>query len=77
MSLIDDLIEGTEFQKNYLRDIRKKYLTAFDKYKTNVDYGIKKETPERHQFIVDWYEGLLNLDKRSFENIPEEIKYYL
>ena len=77
MSLLDDLISGTEFQRNYLRDVRKKYLEAFDKYKTNVVYGIKEETEERHYMISNWYKSLLDLDISSFQEVPEEIKYYL
>lgn len=69
-----------ELENQRLADLRAKrepLLVAFDKYKTNVVYGIKKETEEQKTGIVSWYELLLDLDERAFENVPDEIKYYL
>lgn len=69
-----------ERRKNIkLRQTRSTILQAFDKYKTNVVYGILDETPETKQKITKWYKSMLNLEPEAFkdENIPEEIKYYL
>ena len=73
-------VEETEEQKhNKLRTERTKLLIAFDKYKTNVNYGIVVEDDETRARIVSWYSDLLNLVESAFEeeNIPSEIKYYL
>ena len=68
-----------ECKLNKLRSKRKKLLLAFDKYKTNVNYGIVLEDEETRAKIVAWYSDLLNLVESAFEeeNIPSEIKYYL
>lgn len=68
-----------EFKKNKLRNKRNSLLEAFDKYKTNVNYGIVVEDEETRAKIVSWYSDLLNLVETAFEedNIPSEIKYYL
>ena len=62
-----------------LRLTRKKLLEAFDKYKSNVNYGIVVEDEYTRAKIVAWYSDLLNLVESAFEeeNIPREIKYYL
>ena len=60
-----------------LRSRRTELLKAFDIYKTNVVYGIVLETPEEKAEIYGWYLGLLGLDEESFNNIPQQIKYYL
>ena len=62
-----------------LRNKRKPLLEAFDKYKTNVNYGIVVEDEETKGRIIAWYSDLLNLVESAFEedNIPSEIKYYL
>lgn len=64
---------------NQLREKRTPLLLAFDKYKTNVNYGIVVEDEETRAKIVSWYSDLLNLVETAFEedNIPNEIKYYL
>ena len=64
---------------NQLRNKRKPLLEAFDKYKSNVNYGIVVEDEETRAKIVSWYSDLLNLVEIAFEeeNIPSEIKYYL
>ena len=62
-----------------LRNKRISLLEAFDKYKSNVNYGIVVEDVETRAKIVSWYSDLLNLVESAFkeENIPSEIKYYL
>ena len=64
---------------NTLRNKRIPLLLAFDKYKSNVNYGIVVEDEETKGRIISWYSDLLNLVESAFEkdNIPSEIKYYL
>lgn len=64
-------------QKNKLRAKRKVLLEAFDKYKTNVMYGIKLEDTSTKLNITNWYNDLLDLKEAAFTNVPNEIKYYL
>lgn len=60
-----------------LRRIREPLLVAFDKYKSNVNYGVEIETIEQREKIIAWYRLLLELNEFAFENIPDRIKYYL
>lgn len=62
-----------------LRNYRSILLLAFDKYKSNVNYGITVEDEETKNIIITWYHDLLNLVESAFEdsNIPSQIKYYL
>ena len=76
-TLIDDLIKGTSYESRFLREKRQKILIAFDKYKTNVQYGIEEETPIQHYEIMVWYQDMLDLKAEAFDNIPERVKYYL
>lgn len=62
---------------NELRAKREPLLTAFDKYKSNVVYGVEFESEEQRQKIIAWYRLLLELNEKAFEKIPERIKYYL
>lgn len=73
-----DPSEEEQFVFN-LRKQRAILLEAFDKYKTNVNYGIIVEDEETKDRIVSWYSDLLNLVESAFEeeNIPSEISYYL
>lgn len=80
------LVNSFEGNENYnsqlihsLRIKRKPLLEAFDKYKTNVNYGLVYEDEETKGRIIFWYSDLLNLVESAFEknNIPSEIKYYL
>lgn len=59
-----------------IRDARSKLLTAFDKYKTNVQYGVVTESNAQHSIVVNWYQSLLDLKDEAFINVPEQIKYY-
>lgn len=63
--------------KNQSRAKREKLLVAFDKYKSNVEYGIERETQTQHENMIAWYEDLLDLKDIAFENVPERVKYYL
>ena len=63
--------------KANLREQRERLLVAFDKYKSNVQYGIEYEIQTQHESMIAWYEDLLDLKGSAFENIPERIKYYL
>lgn len=62
---------------NELRAKREPLLTAFDKYKSNVVYGVEFESEEQRQKIIAWYRLLLELNEFAFENVPERVKYYL
>ena len=66
-----------EDRLNSLRARRKVLLEAFDKYKSNVNYGIIVENEITRSIIVAWYNDLLDLKENAFEEIPEAIKYYL
>jgi hypothetical protein len=60
-----------------LRRLREPLLVAFDKYKSNVNYGIEIETETDKINIITWYRLLLELNEYAFENVPERVKYYL
>lgn len=60
-----------------LRDIRQELLTAFDIYKSNVEYGIEEETEQEHLDIIVWYKDLRDLKGNAFNNVPERISYYV
>lgn len=60
-----------------IRDARKILLDAFDRYKSNVQYGIIKENNILHEEILAWYKSLLDLKDTAFTKIPDEIKYYM
>lgn len=59
--------------KNILRAKRNSLLNAFDKWEKAVLRGREKDK----EYIMSWYYDLLDLKEYAFENIPEEIKYYL
>lgn len=59
--------------KNMLRTKRSRLLNAFDKWEKAVLRGREDDK----NFIMSWYYDLLDLKEYAFENIPEEIKYYL
>lgn len=60
-----------------LRLRRATLLTALDKYKNNVMYGIEAESEETHAAMLAWRQSLLDLDESAFEDIPERVQYYL
>ena len=63
--------------KNKLRSQREVILTAFDKYKTNVLYGIETETEEQKKEVIEYYNKLLALDKDAINNVPAYLEYYM
>lgn len=69
-----------DLKKQKLEELRAKrepILVAFDKYKTNVIYGIEEENTEEKIAVLEWYKKALNLDEDAIENVPDKIKYYL
>lgn len=60
-----------------LRAKREPLLAAFDKYKSNVYYGIEVEMIQEKQSIMAWYNSILGLDETALENVPVKIKYYV
>lgn len=65
---------------NELRAMREPLLIAFDKYKSNVNYGIEIEDDKQRKEIVNWYIEIKNLNENYItndKNIPQRIKYYL
>lgn len=90
-SVLDDVVKITytlkenwentvkERKLKQLRNKRKPLLEAFDKYKSNVNYGVVIEDEITRNNILVWYQGLLNLVESAFEDeyIPSQIKYYL
>lgn len=63
--------------KNKLRSQREAILTAFDKYKTNVLYGIETETEEQKNEVIEYYNKLLALDEDAINNVPSYLRYYM
>lgn len=64
---------GEEELKNMLRAKRNSLLNAFDKWEKAVLRGREEDKG----YIMAWYYDLLDLKEYAFENVPEEIKYYL
>lgn len=64
-------------RKQELRAKREPLLIAFDKYKSNVNYGVEFESEEQRQLIIEWYNDIKDLDENAILNVPEKIKYYL
>lgn len=60
-----------------LRQKRKKLLPAWDKLIGNANFGVKTISEERKAELIAWHQSVLDLDKEAFENIPEEVAYYL
>lgn len=58
---------------NMLRAKRTFLLDAFDKWEKAVLRGREQDDYS----IMIWYQDLLDLENRAFENVPERIKYYL
>jgi hypothetical protein len=69
--------ELLENKKLLLREKREPLLTAFDKYKSNVNYGVEFESDEQREKIIAWYRLLLELNEYAFNNVPDRVKYYL
>lgn len=69
--------ELEEKAKDKMRFLRKSILVAYDRYKTNVIYGIEKESVEDRQYMLDWYHMILNLNIEAFNKVPDKVKYYM
>lgn len=72
-----EILKDTSAKNEAIRQLREPLLSAFDIYKTNVQYGIEYETELEHQQIVSWYRGLLDLSLDCIENVPYQVKKYL
>ncbi len=70
-------MENEIIEKETLHAKRVWYLAAFDKYKTNVLYGIEVESEEQRKIILEWYRSILDLNSAAFSAIPQQIEYYL
>ena len=73
----NDLTKLRSHEVDGIRQLRKPLLKAFDVYKTNVVYGIEKETDVERAEIIAWYNKLLDKDKTALEIIPQKIQRYL
>lgn len=56
-----------------LRASRSSLLDAFDKWEKAVVRGREEDD----QFIMNWYQDILDLKSEAFNNIPERVAYYL
>ncbi len=74
---IEDANMIGEEKLTLFRQIRKKQLQAFDIYKTNLFYGLEEETEEEKIAVIDWYNGVLNLNADAIKNIPQKVKKYV
>lgn len=72
-----------DLKKQKLEELRAKrepLLNAFDKYKSNVVYGVEIENDTQRSIILNWYQQIKDLNENYIvkeENIPNKIKYYL
>lgn len=69
--------KGCADEKDVKRRLRKRLLKAFDVYKTAVSYGTVEESVETKNYILEWYNSLLDLDENSIKNVPLEIAKFL
>ena len=74
---IEEIKQKEDDRLNELRARRAPLLTAFDRYKINVQYGIETEDEIDHEIILTWYRQLLDLVVDAFENIPSRVEYYI
>lgn len=73
------------YAQNKIRKRRDALLNAFDVYKSNVFYGIDKESDEERQEIILWYQTILDLpnlisiDNLTYKwpDIPSNIEKYI
>ena len=65
--------ELQEIRLNKLRTQRKPLLEAFDKWEKAVLRGRELDDEQ----IMNWFYELLDLKQTAFDNIPENIKYYI
>lgn len=67
----------TQSSINALRSKRDNILLAFDKYKSNIYYGIESETAREHTEMLEYYNKLLAMDEEAINNVPSRIAYYM
>ena len=77
---------GMIAKRDSFRIFRQKQFSAFDIYKSNIDYGIIEETEEERQDIISWYLLMLefpeyiteeNYETIEFPETPATIRSYL
>jgi hypothetical protein len=73
---LPELRETSEY-KDAKRQLREPLLKAFDVYKTNVYYGVEKESEHEKAEIIEWYEALCNLQEDALKNVPSKISRYI
>lgn len=59
-----------------LRKKREEVLSAFDKFKSNLLFGIEKEIGDRDG-LIEWYYKVLALDEKAIKEPMECIQKYL
>ena len=83
---IPDVSPLVENARDLFRGFRKAQFTAFDIYKSNVEYGIEVEDELRRTEILSWYNTMLDFPDQINENnyititypvTPECIRKYL
>lgn len=77
---------GMVAKQEKFRSFRQKQFSAFDIYKSNIDYGIIEETEEEREEIISWYMLMLefpeyiteeNYETIEFPETPAAIRSYL
>ena len=68
---------GAKYKESAIRQLREPLLRAFDVYKSNVCYGVWKETQEDHEVIMTWYQDLLDKKEQALAQVPERIQKIL
>jgi hypothetical protein len=68
---------GTKYKDTAIRQLREPLLQAFDVYKSNINYGVERETTEERIIIMDWYQDLLDKKETALVNVPLKIQRYL
>lgn len=70
-------VKNTGEELNHIRFLRKPLLKAFDVYKSNVYYGVVKETEAEHAAVLAWYKNLCDLKTEAVESVPAAVQKYL
>ncbi len=58
--------------KDYLRSVRVRLLSAFDKW----EKAVLRQREQDDELIMAWYRAILDLEEEAFENVPARIIYY-
>lgn len=56
---------------------RQPLLEAWDTMVANVSFGTKSITESRKKELLKWHQDILHLKESAFENVPQEVKYYI